>query len=79
MLDTAWGKAFNLNFNALEAIDLPGDHFSPSGAYFERDIVAEPLVASGGVFGLGDGVSAGLTLDWQAFDALSEPVFSLDL
>jgi O-succinylbenzoate synthase len=79
MLDTAWGKAFNLNFNALAAIDLPGDHFSPSGAYFERDIVDAPLVASGGVFTLGDGVSAGLMLDWQAFDDLSEPVFCLDL
>ena len=49
MLDTAWGKAFNLDLNALDAIDLPGDHFSPGGAYFERDIVTEPLVSASGV------------------------------
>src|SRR5262249_13665294 len=56
MLDTAWGKAFNLNFNSLDAISLPGDHFSPSGAYFEHDIIAEPLTAPNGTFTLGDGV-----------------------
>jgi o-succinylbenzoate synthase len=75
MLDTAWGKAFNLNFNALDAIDLPGDHFSPSGAYFEQDIVTAPLATTAGVFSLGDGVSAGVTLDWPTFERLGERVF----
>ncbi|HKG24713.1 MAG TPA: o-succinylbenzoate synthase [Thermomicrobiales bacterium] len=74
MLDTAWGKAFNLNFNALDAIALPGDHFSPSGAYFEQDVVTEPLVSTNGVFTLGDGVSAGVTLDWAVFEGLSTPI-----
>jgi O-succinylbenzoate synthase len=75
MLDTAWGKAFNLNFNALDAIALPGDHFSPSGAYFEQDIVTEPLATTDGVFTLGDGISAGVTLDWPAFERLGQRVY----
>ncbi|MEA2514310.1 MAG: o-succinylbenzoate synthase [Thermomicrobiales bacterium] len=75
MLDTAWGKAFNLNLNALDAIELPGDHFSPSGAYFEEDIVTEPLVATRGVFALSDGVSAGVTLDWPVFERLGKRVY----
>jgi O-succinylbenzoate synthase len=79
MLDTAWGKAFNLNFNGLEAIDLPGDHFSPSGAYFEQDIVTEPLVAEGGVFTLTDRVSAGVTVDWDAFARLGTRVYRQEM
>lgn len=75
MLDSAWGKAFNLNFNALDAISLPGDHFSPSGPYFEQDIVTEPLAAPGGKFTLGDGVSTGVAVDWRAFDRLGDRVF----
>ena len=77
MLDSAWGKAFNLNFNGLSAIDLPGDHFSPSGAYFSRDIVTTPLAAVDGSFALGDGVSTGLELDWEAFEALGERCFTV--
>jgi len=79
MLDSAWGKAFNLQFNGLAAIDLPGDHFSPSGAYFARDIVTSPLTATNGAFALGDGVSTGLDLDWEAFAALGEEVFVVKL
>lgn len=75
MLDSAWGKAFNLNFNGLEAIDLPGDHFSPGGAYFERDLVATPLVAPNGEFTLTDGVSTGVEFDWDAFASLGEKRF----
>ena len=77
MLDSAWGKAFNLNFNGLAAIDLPGDHFSPSGAYFARDIVTTPLVATDGSFTLGDRVSTGVELDWEAFAALGDEVFAV--
>jgi O-succinylbenzoate synthase len=76
MLDTAWGKAFNLNFNSLDAIDLPGDHFSPSGAYFEQDVVTEPLVAAGGVYRLTDRVSTGVTLDWPAVQRLGKKIYS---
>jgi O-succinylbenzoate synthase len=75
MLDSAWGKAFNLNLNGLAAIELPGDHFSPSGAYFEQDVVATPLVARDGTYALGDGVSTGVELDWDAFERLGEWLF----
>ncbi len=75
MLDSAWGKAQNLNFNGLAAIDLPGDHFSPSGAYFEQDVVATPLLAVDGTYTLGDGVSAGVEFDWSAFARLGEQLF----
>lgn len=75
MLDSAWGKAFNLNYNALGAIDLPGDHFSPTGAYFEQDVTTEALAAPGGVYTMGEGVSTGLTFDWDAFGGLSEVVY----
>ena len=75
MLDTAWGKAFNLNLNALDAIDLPGDHFSPTGAYFEQDVVTTPLEVTRGNYVLGDGVSTGVALDWEAIERLGKPVF----
>ena len=74
MLDSAWGKAFNLNLNALAAIDLPGDHFSPTGAYFEEDVVAAPLVATDGEYALGEGVSTGVSLDWERFERLGTTV-----
>ena len=75
MLDTAWGKAFNLNFNGLSEIDLPGDHFSPSGAYFVRDVVAAPLTAEGGALALGNGVSTGVPFDWDALHQLGQLAF----
>ncbi len=75
MLDTAWGKAFNLNLNGLAEIDLPGDHFSPTGAYFSQDLVTTPLIATGGCFALGDGISTGVEFDWQGFRRLSRPLF----
>ena len=79
MLDSAWGKAFNLNLNGLPEIDLPGDHFSPTGAYFEEDLVATPLVARDGAYTLGEGVSAGVELDWERFERLGERVFEMRL
>jgi L-alanine-DL-glutamate epimerase-like enolase superfamily enzyme len=75
MLDSAWGKAFNLNLNALAAIDLPGDHFSPGGAYFEEDVVATPLTTTDGEYVLGEGISTGVELDWERFERLGETVF----
>jgi O-succinylbenzoate synthase len=77
MLDSGWGKAMNLQLNALEAIDLPGDHFSPGGAYFERDVIAEPLLAPDGIYTLPGGVSVCVELDWSVFDDLGERVFGI--
>jgi hypothetical protein len=75
MLDSAWGKAFNLHFNTLDAIDLPGDHFSPGGPYFQEDVAGPALSAPGGAFTIGDGVSTGLTFDWDAFGRLGTLAF----
>ncbi len=79
MLDSAWGKAMNLQLNGLPAIDLPGDHFSPGGAYFEEDITTAPLVAADGRFALGDAPGAGLEIDWERLEGTGEEVVSLDL
>jgi O-succinylbenzoate synthase len=68
MLDSGWGKAMNLNFNGLSELDLPGDHFSPGGAYFVEDVTETPLVAVEGQFALTDGISAGISIDWSRFD-----------
>ena len=76
MLDSAWGKAMNLNFNGLDCIDLPGDHFSPGGPYFEQDLTLEPLSAPNGIFTLTDGISTGVEFDWAAFEKLGTKVDS---
>jgi o-succinylbenzoate synthase len=78
MLDSAWGKAMNLNFNTLDAITLPGDHFSPGGPYFTEDITTTPLSCDDGIFTVGDGVSAGVDVDWERFDRLAERQFTVD-
>jgi O-succinylbenzoate synthase len=75
MLDSAWGKAMNLNFNGLPEIELPGDHFSPGGAYFVEDVTERPLVAEAGQFALGDGVSAGVGFHWPRFERMSQVVY----
>jgi O-succinylbenzoate synthase len=75
MLDSAWGKAMNLNFNGLPEIELPGDHFSPGGAYFVEDVTETPLVAKSGQFALGDGVSAGVAIDWPRFERMGRVVY----
>ena len=75
MLDSAWGKAMNLNFNGLAEIDLPGDHFSPGGAYFVEDVTEAPLVAEAGRFALSEGISAGIAFDWPRFESMGEVVY----
>jgi o-succinylbenzoate synthase len=75
MLDSAWGKAMNLNFNGLPEIELPGDHFSPAGAYFVEDVTDRPLVAEAGQFALDDGVSAGVGFDWPRFERMGQVVY----
>lgn len=77
MLDSAWGKAMNLQVNGLPAIDLPGDHFSPGGAYFVEDVTDRPLVATDGAYTLRDGASAGVAIDWERFDKLGEKLFGV--
>jgi O-succinylbenzoate synthase len=79
MLDSAWGKVMNLHLNGLPAIDLPGDHFSPGGAYFDEDVTTAPLVAEDGRFALGDAPGVGLEIDWERFERMGEEVIGLDL
>jgi len=78
MLDSAWGKAFNLNLNSLAEIDLPGDHFSPTGPYFREDVIHGSLAAPGGVFELTSRVSAGVEFDWERFERSSQLVHRLE-
>jgi O-succinylbenzoate synthase len=78
MLDSAWGKAMNLNFNGLDCIDLPGDHFSPGGPYFEQDLTLEPLSAPNGIFTLTDAVGTGVEFDWKAFESLGSKVATFE-
>ena len=79
MLDSAWGKAMNLNFNGLPEIELPGDHFSPGGAYFVEDVTERPLIAEAGRFALGDGVSAGVAFDWTRFERMGQVIYRQEL
>ena len=79
MLDSAWGKAMNLNFNGLPEIELPGDHFSPGGAYFVEDVTERPLIAEAGRFTLGDGVSAGVAFDWTRFERMGQVIYRQEL
>lgn len=79
MLDSAWGKAMNLNFNGLPEIDLPGDHFSPGGAYFVEDVTETPLVSRDGKFTLGDGISAGVAFDWPRFERMSARLYEEEM
>lgn len=78
MLDSAWGKAMNLNFNGLTGIDLPGDLFSPGGDYFVEDLTTSPLVAANGKFALGEGISAGITFDWPGLERMGRVVLRQD-
>lgn len=75
MLDSAWGKAMNLNFNGLAEIDLPGDHFSPGGAYFVEDVTEEPLVSVNGEYALTGAPGPGLTFAWDRFERMSTLVY----
>ncbi|MBA3416135.1 MAG: o-succinylbenzoate synthase [Chloroflexia bacterium] len=79
MLDSAWGKAMNLQLNGLPTFDLPGDHFSPGGAYFEEDVTTTSLVAIEGRFSLDDAPGTGLAIDWARFERMGEEVLSFDL
>jgi L-alanine-DL-glutamate epimerase-like enolase superfamily enzyme len=69
----------NLQLNGLPAIDLPGDHFSPGGAYFEEDVTTTALVAEGGRFALGDAPGTGSAIDWERFERMGDEIFALDL
>ncbi len=77
MLDSAWGKAFNLNFNALKEISLPGDHFSPTGSYFEEDVTKTPLVSKNGGYSLTNAVSTGCEINRRTINKLGKKLFSV--
>lgn len=77
MLDSAWGKASNLNLNTLTAFTLPGDHFSPGGIYFVEDITTKTLTCKDGVYSVGPGIGPGVEIDWEVFNRLSTPQFEV--
>lgn len=41
MLETTWGKYFNLCLNSRSEFALPGDHHGISGGYFKKDFSSE--------------------------------------
>ncbi len=63
MLESALGKAANVHFSSLKAVDMPGDHVS-QGAYYQKD-VATPLPYKDGVIEVPQrpGWGVDLTLD----------------
>lgn len=75
MIESGWGKAFNLCLNSLKEINLPGDHFSPSGSYFVKDVVAAPLVSQKGNFTIKNAVSSGVELDLKTLKKLGKKIF----
>jgi len=58
---------------------LPGDHFSPGGAYFVEDVTTTQLVAEKGQFALSDGVSAGVAFDWSHFERMGDVVYRQEI
>jgi O-succinylbenzoate synthase len=67
MLDSGWGKYMNMCFNSRRELTLPGDHFSPSGNYFKKDVLKSNLKTRKGVYKL----SKQPTIDWKAVALLS--------
>lgn len=78
MLETGWGKAFNLNLNALKEVSLPGDHFSPTGSYFEKNIITRPLLSREGKYKLTNKISTGVKINKKVFKLLTKKVFIIN-
>ncbi len=63
MLETGVGRAHNVALASLPAFDLPGD-LSPSGRYWDRDIVHPPWVMEGGALAVPlTGPGLGVSID----------------
>lgn len=63
MLESGIGRAHNIHLATLPNFTKPGDTSSAS-RYFHRDIIAEPLEATGGLMPVpGNGAGIGVTLD----------------
>ena len=75
ILDHIVWAIMNLNFNGLAEIDLPGDHFSPGGAYFVDDVTEEALVSVSGEYALTNAPGAGVTFAWDRFERMSTLVY----
>ncbi len=74
MLDSALGKLYNLNFNARIECNLPGDHFSPTGSYFKKDVVPVPLKCVHGIYTERSTTSHGADIDEKNLLSMSKKV-----
>jgi len=72
MLDGALGKLANLHINARDDVDLPGDHFSPTGSYFKRDVLEQSLTSENGEYTLSNSVSYGQVVDEVRIRSMSD-------
>jgi len=64
MLETGIGRAHNLALASLSGFDLPGD-MGPSTAYWNHDVITEPLEMVAGHIGVPTGHGIGVEVDTE--------------
>jgi O-succinylbenzoate synthase len=64
MLETGVGRAHNLALASLPGFDLPGD-MGPSSAYWDRDVITEPIEMVAGHIGVPAGNGIGVEVDTE--------------
>jgi O-succinylbenzoate synthase len=77
MLETGVGRAHNLALASLRGFDLPGD-MGPSNAYWNRDVITEPIEMVAGHIGVptGDGIGVEVDTDYLMAATLRRHVLS---
>jgi len=76
MLETGVGRAHNIHAATLANYVLPGDTSSAS-RYWEKDVINEPLEATGGLMPVPSGPGIGVSLDWDYIGKIRVGGFSV--
>ena len=76
MLETGVGRAHNIQAATLANYVLPGDTSSAS-RYWEKDVINEPLEATGGLMPVPNGPGIGVSLDWDYIGKIRVGGFSV--